>query len=120
MMTEFIDDLQSRCDQYQDRISKCQDGKEIFISGHGLGGALATVYIMIGHTSGKVTKIHLHPYGAYPLFDSVAAKHFEQSGIIGNDYQYGTDSVPLLVGLSTAVSYRSFLSIDIVHERPEE
>ena len=116
MLTQETAGQKALCYQFKERISQCRRGTVMYISGHSLGGALAVAYAMIAKASGIFSEVYLDIYGAFPILDETAAKAFDKSGIICNNYQYATDAVPQMVSLKTALLYRSFSALDLVKE----
>jgi hypothetical protein len=117
MVTQSTPDQESLLDQWRRRIKACAKGKVLYLSGHSLGGALEQLYALVAVLEGEFEAVHLSLYGAFPIYDQVAADGFnKESRIICNNFQYLSDPVPKMKNLVTALVYRYFLSLQMVEE----
>ncbi|KAJ5177739.1 uncharacterized protein N7500_000438 [Penicillium coprophilum] len=117
LLTRKEDEEESLLEQWLRRIKNCEEGKDLYLSGHSLGSAIVQVYAILAILSGRFKTVYLDLYGTFPIFDQVAADAFNKdTRIVCNNFQYLSDPVPLMKSLTTALLYRNFLSLQMVQE----
>jgi hypothetical protein len=69
----------------QTTAALCSDAEELFITGHSLGGAMASLYMLFLEGSGKVTiPKHLITFGAPPMLGDETRNFWNQTVLVNN------------------------------------